>query len=248
MLLALREAGYDTGPSLPADGQELIEDADRRLGAGPRVRHRRGDPPQSPAGSTPLNWNAGYRHAPNQHESGSTRTWRAGSVSDRSAGAPIGGLLLGNIFIGIQPSRGYDQDPAAVYHSPDLPPPPYYVAFYRWLRSVFAADAVIHLGKHGNLEWLPGKGSALSADCFPEVVLQDLPNIYPFIINNPGEGAQAKRRSAAVIVDHLIPPMTRADTYGDLRQLELLLDELLHGAGPRSEQGAAGAGADRPAG
>jgi cobaltochelatase CobN len=141
------------------------------------------------------------------------------------SGFPIPGLALGNVFIGIQPARGYDQDPSAVYHSPDLAPPPYYLAFYRWIKDVFKADAVIHLGKHGNLEWLPGKGSALSAACYPEVVLQTLPNIYPYIINNPGEGAQAKRRSAAVIVDHLIPPMTCADTYGELRQLEHLLDE-----------------------
>jgi cobaltochelatase CobN len=140
-------------------------------------------------------------------------------------GFAIPGLQLGNVFIGIQPARGYDQDPAAVYHSPDLPPPHYYLAFYRWIRHGFGAHAVIHLGKHGNLEWLPGKSTALSAACYPEVVLQDLPNIYPYIINNPGEGTQAKRRSAAVIVDHLIPPMTRADTYGELRQLEQLLDE-----------------------
>src|SRR5262249_31753779 len=102
---------------------------------------------------------------------------------------------------------------------------PFYLAFYRWLRDVFAAHAVIHLGKHGNLEWLPGKSAALSAACFPEAVLQELPNIYPYIINNPGEGTQAKRRAAAVIVDHLIPPMTTAGTYGELRQLEHLLDE-----------------------
>ena len=109
--------------------------------------------------------------------------------------------------------------------APTCQPPPFYLAFYRWIRDVFGAHAVIHLGKHGNLEWLPGKGTALSAACFPEVILQDLPNIYPYIINNPGEGTQAKRRSAAVIVDHLIPPMTQAGTYGELRKLEHLLDE-----------------------
>src|SRR5206468_3858440 len=112
-----------------------------------------------------------------------------------------------------------------VYHSPDLPPPHYYLAFYRWIREIFDAHAVIQLGKHGNLEWLPGKGAALSKACYPEVMLEDLPNIYPYIVNNPGEGTQAKRRSAAVIVDHLIPPMTQAGTYGELRQLENLLDE-----------------------
>ncbi|MCS6851688.1 MAG: cobaltochelatase subunit CobN [Gemmataceae bacterium] len=135
------------------------------------------------------------------------------------------GLRLGNVLIAVQPSRGYDQDPAAVYHSPDLPPPPYYTAFYRSLRDGFGADAVVHLGKHGNLEWLPGKSVALSATCYPEAVLDDLPNVYPYIINNPGEGTQAKRRTAAVIVDHLIPPMTHADTYGELRQLEALVEE-----------------------
>src|SRR5262249_21680623 len=158
---------------------------------------------------------------------GLARRWGSADQSPQfhGEGLPIAGLMLGNIFVGIQPARGYDQDPSAVYHSPDLPPPPYYFAFYHWIRDVFGAHAVIHLGKHGNLEWLPGKGTALSAACFPEVVLGPLPNIYPYIINNPGEGSQAKRRSSAVVVDHLIPPMTRADTYGELRQLEHLLDE-----------------------
>src|SRR5262245_27792865 len=145
-------------------------------------------------------------------------------VSGRS-GFPISGLRFGNIFIGIQPSRGYGDDPSAVYHSPDLEPPHAYLTFYRWLRHQFDAHAVIQLGKHGNLEWLPGKSVALSEACYPEVMLQDLPNIYPFIINNPGEGTQAKRRDGAIIVDHLIPPMTHADTYGELRELEHLLDE-----------------------
>src|SRR5262249_24562831 len=113
----------------------------------------------------------------------------------------------------------------ALSHRPALPPPPYYVAFYRWLRDGFGAHAVVHLGKHGNLEWLPGKSTALSAACYPEAVLRDLPHVYPFIINNPGEGTQAKRRAAAVVVGHLIPPMTPAGTYGELRQLEHLLDE-----------------------
>ena len=93
----------------------------------------------------------------------------------------------------------------AIYHSPDLPPTHHYLAYYRWLRDEFGAHAVLHMGKHGNLEWLPGKATALSNECYPEIMLSDLPNFYPYIINNPGEGTQAKRRGHAVIIDHLIP-------------------------------------------
>nr|MDJ0706085.1 DNA mismatch repair endonuclease MutL [Leptolyngbyaceae cyanobacterium MO_188.B28] len=138
---------------------------------------------------------------------------------------PIPGLPLGNLFIGIQPSRGYDQDPALNYHAPDLEPTHDYLAFYRWIRQDFGAHAIIHVGKHGNLEWLPGKGVALSDTCYPEVALGPLPHLYPFIVNDPGEGAQAKRRAQAVILDHLTPPMTRAELYGPLQQLEALVDE-----------------------
>ena len=101
-------------------------------------------------------------------------------------------------------------------------PPHGYFAFYIWLREVAGVHAVIHLGKHGNLEWLPGKALALSEACYPEAALGALPNIYPFIVNDPGEGSQAKRRTAAVIIDHLTPPMTRAETYGPLKELEAL--------------------------
>jgi cobaltochelatase CobN len=132
---------------------------------------------------------------------------------------------FGNAVIGIQPGRGYSIDPKATYHDPDLVPPHSYFAFYFWLRDAFGADAVIHMGKHGNLEWLPGKALALSESCYPEAVLGPLPVIYPFIVNDPGEGAQAKRRSAAVVVDHLMPPMARAETYGPAAELEALIDE-----------------------
>lgn len=137
----------------------------------------------------------------------------------------VAGLRLGLTFVGIQPARGYQVDPSAVYHDPDLVPPHGYLAFYFWLRHTYGVHAVIHVGKHGNLEWLPGKGVGLSENCWPDVLLGPLPNIYPFIVNDPGEGAQAKRRTQAVIIDHLMPPLTRAETYGPLRNLELLADE-----------------------
>ncbi|MGH6954821.1 MAG: cobaltochelatase subunit CobN, partial [Alphaproteobacteria bacterium] len=120
----------------------------------------------------------------------------------------------GNVAVGLQPARGYNIDPARSYHDPDLVPPHGYFAFHAWLRGRFRAHAVVHLGKHGNLEWLPGKALALSAECFPEAALGPTPHLYPFIVNDPGEGSQAKRRAAAVIVDHLTPPLTRAESYG----------------------------------
>jgi len=135
------------------------------------------------------------------------------------------GLDLGGVVVAVQPPRGFGENPVAVYHSPDLPPTHHYLAFYRWLELGFGADAVVHVGKHGSLEWLPGKSLALSGDCFPDLALGDLPLIYPFVVNDPGEGTQAKRRAHAVIVDHLLPPMTRADTYDEVAELEGLLDE-----------------------
>jgi cobaltochelatase CobN len=137
----------------------------------------------------------------------------------------VAALRFGNVVLMIQPPRGFGENPIAIYHDPDLPPSHQYLAAYRWLDEEFGAHAVIHLGKHGTLEWLPGKGLGLAADSAPDAVLGDLPLIYPFIVNDPGEGTQAKRRGHAVVVDHLIPPMARADTYGDLAKLEQMLDE-----------------------
>ena len=148
-----------------------------------------------------------------------------GQVYRTNGSLAVAGIDLGNVFIGLQPPRGFGENPIAVYHSPDLPPTHHYIAYYRWIRDVFQADAMIHVGKHGTLEWLPGKGIGLSSACYPELALQDMPLFYPFIINNPGEGAQAKRRAHATIVDHLIPAMTTADSYGDIAKLEQLLDE-----------------------
>ncbi len=141
---------------------------------------------------------------------------------------PVAGIQLGNIFVGIQPPRGFSMQPQAIYHSPTLPPPPEYLAFYFWIREVFEAHAVIHLGKHGNLEWLPGRSVALGEDDYPQMCLGPLPHLYPFIVNNPGEGTQAKRRGSAVIIDHLTPPLTRAGLYDELEKVERLLEEHAH--------------------
>ncbi|MBI2243795.1 MAG: cobaltochelatase subunit CobN [Nocardioides sp.] len=157
-----------------------------------------------------------------------TEAWGAapGSLFVNDAGEiVVATLRAGNVVILIQPPRGFGENPVAIYHDPDLPVTHHYLAAYRWLEHGFEADAVVHLGKHGSMEWLPGKNAALSASCGPDATLGSLPLIYPFLVNDPGEGAQAKRRAHATIVDHLVPPMARAESYGDISRLEGLLEE-----------------------
>ncbi|SEB77749.1 cobaltochelatase CobN subunit [Nocardioides exalbidus] len=154
-----------------------------------------------------------------------------GSLFTNDAGELVlATVQAGNVVLIIQPPRGFGENPIAIYHDPDLAPTHHYMGAYRWLGSAvseggFGADAVVHLGKHGSLEWLPGKNAALSASCGTDAALGNLPMVYPFLVNDPGEGAQAKRRAHATIVDHLVPPMARAESYGDIARLEQLLDE-----------------------
>ncbi|MCW2495215.1 cobaltochelatase subunit CobN [Jatrophihabitans sp.] len=137
----------------------------------------------------------------------------------------LAALRSGNVVVIVQPPRGFGANPVAIYHDPDLPPSHHYLAAYHWLREEFGAHAVVHVGKHGNLEWLPGKNAGLSAACAADAAIGDVPLIYPFLVNDPGEGTQAKRRVHATIIDHLVPPMARAESYGDIARLEQLLDE-----------------------
>ena len=238
MLQWMQRAGYDLGDApLPADGEALI----RQLLAGrsndPESDHR------PPLARLPLGeyerwyqqlpqpgrqqleavWGPPAADAGLEHGDGTTR--RASADSPSGPGFPVRGLRFGRVVVLIQPERGYDRDPTLNYHSPDLPPTHAYLAQYLWLRQTFAAQVVVHIGKHGNLEWLPGKGVGLSESCFPEWALGPLPHLYPFIVNDPGEGSQAKRRAQAVILDHLTPPLGRAGLHGDLQALESLLDE-----------------------
>jgi cobaltochelatase CobN len=226
MLQWLREAGYGL-PTPPADGDALIA----ALLAG-----RSNDPESDHL--VPMDWFPletycqWYANLPGPVRSRLEQQWGL-PVTDPSLAAdpsgvacfPIKGLLLGHVAVLIQPARGYDRDPATTFHSPDLPPTHAYLAQYLWLRNAFGAQAVVHVGKHGNLEWLPGKALGLSEQCFPELALGPLPHLYPFIVNDPGEGSQAKRRAQAVILDHLTPPLGRAGLHGSLLELEGLLDE-----------------------
>ena len=132
---------------------------------------------------------------------------------------------FGNVLVALPPDRGRSSQRRADYHDPQLPPRHALVAFGLWLQHVAKADAVVHLGAHGTLEWLPGKAIALTADCFPEIVTGAVPIFYPFIVSNPGEAAQAKRRIAAVTIGHLPPPLVAGGPSGEAHELELLLDE-----------------------
>ncbi|MEL7468947.1 MAG: cobaltochelatase subunit CobN, partial [Pseudomonadota bacterium] len=228
VLAALQDAGYVTR-DLPTDTADLME----RIQASPT--NWLADRSQR-AGGERLSldaYRAFYREIPWDVRVKIEDRW--GKPEDDPFHGPDGFalsiLMFGNVVVGIQPARGYNIDPKETYHSPDLVPPHNYIAFYAWLRESFGMDAVIHFGKHGNLEWLPGKALALSEDCLPEVVLGPVPHLYPFIVNDPGEGTQAKRRTAAVILDHLTPPLTRAETYGPLKDLEALVDEYYEASG-----------------
>ena len=225
VLRAMRAAGYPVD-DLPADSETLMD----FLMAGPTNSGRDGREIRETLYLS--QYKAFFAKLPKEIQAGVTSRWGAPEtdpyVVDGAFALPLS--RLGDVAIGIQPARGYNIDPKETYHSPDLVPPHGYFAFYAYLREAFDADAVIHMGKHGNLEWLPGKALALSENCYPEAVFGPLPQLYPFIVNDPGEGTQAKRRTAAVIIDHLTPPLTRAESYGPLKDLEALVDEYYQAA------------------
>jgi cobaltochelatase CobN len=227
LLRAMAETGYGV-EDLPSDGQALIEwlaagptnDRSRAVGAA-GVRYSLND------------YRAFFARLPSAVQRSVIGRWGAPAADPFVEGDHfvLAAFTLGQVVIALQPARGYNIDPAASYHDPDLVPPHGYLAFYAWLREEMAVHAVIHMGKHGNLEWLPGKALALSETCFPEAAFGPMPHLYPFIVNDPGEGTQAKRRAQAVIIDHLTPPLTRAESYGPLVELERLVDEYYDAAG-----------------
>jgi len=228
VLAAMRDAGYDTG-TLPADGQALIE----RLAAGPTndlaARAGRDGGERWPVEA----YRAFLARLPAPVQAAVNERW--GPPEDDpfvvDGAFRLAAFRLGRQVIALQPARGYQVDPVRSYHDPALVPPHGYLAFYGWLREAVGVHAIVHMGKHGNLEWLPGKSLALSERCFPGAALDSVPHVYPFIVNDPGEGTQAKRRAHAAIVDHLTPPLTRAETYGPLADLERLVDEYYEAAG-----------------
>ncbi len=226
LLRALRDAGYDLGDGFPDDGDTLIHTL--IAAGGYDTEWLTGEQLSAAPARVPRPlYGRWFSSLPNGLRQGLSAQWGEppGELYVDGDDIVLAALRFGHVVVMIQPPRGFGENPVAIYHDPVLPPSHHYLAAYRWLDEVFGADAVIHLGKHGTLEWLPGKGLGLSEECSPDAVLRDVPLIYPFIVNDPGEGTQAKRRAHAVIVDHLVPPMARADSYGELARLEQLLDE-----------------------
>jgi len=233
LLKALRAEGYRV-TDVPVDGEALID----RVMAGPTNAFEKLNRRDISETLSLADYHIFFGGLPKSVQEAVTDRWgapetdpfyREGEVDCGRFAVPA--FRLGNVAVCLQPARGYNIDPKETYHDPDLVPPHNYLAFHAWLRNEFRAHAVVHFGKHGNLEWLPGKALALSEDCFPEAALGPMPNIYPFIVNDPGEGTQAKRRTSAVIVDHLTPPLTRAESYGPLKDLEQLVDEYYEASG-----------------
>ena len=217
---ALKKVGYDLGDWLPHKDTELME----RLLAVPRAADP--SPQKDEIRIGKQEYEVFFNSLPKPLQDSVLERWGlpADDPYHRSNGSfAISAFRLGQTIIAIQPSRGYHLDPAETYHDPALVPPHGYLAFYAWLRH--NADVVVQFGKHGNLEWLPGKATALSPLCWPDALLGAMPHLYPFIVNDPGEGTQAKRRARAVILDHMTPPLARAESHGALLALEGLMDE-----------------------
>lgn len=245
LLTEMRAAGYDVGPAdgddaLPGlaaqDGDALIHALIAAGGQDPdwlTAEQLEGNPIRISA----ARYREWFATLPQDFRDGVEEHWGAAPgelyvdrSSDPDGEIVIAAIRAGNVVLMVQPPRGFGENPVAIYHDPDLPPSHHYLAAYRWIaanaeQGGFGADAVVHIGKHGNLEWLPGKTLGMSASCGTDAALGDLPLIYPFLVNDPGEGTQAKRRAHATLVDHLIPPMARAESYGDISRLEQLLDE-----------------------
>jgi cobaltochelatase CobN len=238
LLHAMRDAGYQIGevPGVDAnDGDALIHALIERGGQDPDWLTEE-QLARNPIRVSAKDYRAWFATLPSGLADAVVEHWGPppGDLFVDRSHDPDGEIVIAamqsdNIVIMVQPPRGFGANPVAIYHDPDLPPSHHYLAAYRWLDAEFGngfrADAVVHLGKHGNLEWLPGKTLGMSSTCGTDAALGDLPLIYPFLVNDPGEGTQAKRRAHAVLVDHLIPPMARAESYGDIARLEQLLDE-----------------------
>lgn len=149
---------------------------------------------------------------------------------------PVPGIINGNIFIGLQPPRGYEEQAEKCYHSTDITCPHQYISFYKWIKYVFKAHAIIHIGTHGSLEWLPGKEKGLSNACFPSINIDDIPHLYIYHMSVIGEGIQAKRRASAVLLNHLIPSSTESGTYDELTDLDNYIKEYIENSNGRQAQ------------
>ncbi|AGB32517.1 Cobaltochelatase [Natrinema pellirubrum DSM 15624] len=221
LLEELEARGYDLGDDMPDSGQSLVEKLTAQLTLEDRWVAPEDVRDLSVDVVSPDTYAGWFADTDERFQENIIEEW--GEVPDRPFAIP--GVEFGNVLVTVQPPRGFGMDPSKVYHDSDLQPPHDYFAFYGWLRNTFETDAVVHLGTHGSLEWLPGKTVGLNGESAPDQLIDDIPNVYPYIVNNPGEGTQAKRRSYAAIVDYLTPVMRNAGTYDELSELEELANQ-----------------------
>ncbi|WP_435552868.1 cobaltochelatase subunit CobN [Natrinema sp. CGMCC1.2065] len=221
LLEELEARGYDLGDDMPDSGQSLVEKLTAQLTLEDRWVAPEDVRDLSVDVVSPDTYEEWFADTDERFQENIIEEW--GEVPDRPFAIP--GVEFGNVLVTVQPPRGFGMDPSKVYHDSDLQPPHDYFAFYGWLRNTFETDAVVHLGTHGSLEWLPGKTVGLNGESAPDQLIDDIPNVYPYIVNNPGEGTQAKRRSYAAIVDYLTPVMRNAGTYDELSELEELANQ-----------------------
>ena len=228
LLEKMRDAGY-TVETIPEDSKafmKLLTDHatnDRRFISAEQIKDAYGH-------LTAAQYAQFFTKLPDDVRAKLTADWgdAPGDVFNYEGELLIPGTLNGNIFITVQPPRGFGEDPGKILHDPAAAPTHHYIGFYHWLRDLWQADAVVHIGTHGSLEWLPGKGTALSSSCYPDISLGDLPDVYPYWMTIVGEGIQAKRRGAACLISHLSPPMQLSGSYEELQELEQALDEYVH--------------------
>jgi len=229
ILRGLTESGYKLG-SLPENGEKLIEiiinglTNDRRWASSGELAQK------AIAKISRKQYIEWFNKLPEDTQTKIKNDWGEppGKIFNYKDELLISGFITGNVYVGLQPPRGLLEDQSTIYHSPDLSMPHHYYAYYRWIRDVFKADVIMHIGTHGSLEWLPGKSVGLSASCFSDATISDLPHVYIYNITDPGEGIQSKRRSYCCIIEHLVPVMHNADTYEELAKLGVQLQEYYH--------------------
>ncbi|MBO4798583.1 MAG: cobaltochelatase subunit CobN, partial [Candidatus Methanomethylophilaceae archaeon] len=226
LLKALKNAGYTAG-DVPETGRSLADMLMAGVTNDPENMSDGEIEKNAPGLVSPGEYSRYYGSLSEYSRAKTEECWGKpmGEIMTTRGKAVIPGIVFGNILVTVQPVRSWPDQADRMCHDPELYPPHQYLAFYRWLSEDFGADAVIHMGTHGTLEWLPGRSAGLSSKCCPSYVQDGLANIYPYLIDDPGEGIQAKRRSEAVLIGHMCPLMTRSGAYDELGEIDAALQE-----------------------
>ncbi|MEH2380719.1 MAG: magnesium chelatase subunit H [Nostoc sp.] len=230
-LHALKEQGYTVG-DLPEDGEELIrrvkeaDEANSLVGQSSRLPVDNGGQDAHPTSTVNVRtlekW-LGYLQTSRIEKQWKSLTGTG--IKTYGDEFQIGGVQLGNVWIGVQPPLGIQGDPMRLMFERDLTPHPQYAAYYKWLQNEFQADALVHFGMHGTVEWLPGSPLGNTGYSWSDILLGNLPNLYIYAANNPSESMLAKRRGYGVLISHNVPPYGRAGLYKELVALRDLISE-----------------------